>query len=175
MLRLSQAKLLLETENYTEGKSMRGRYFNPVFGMTLECQGTHCLVNDTDNKIATTRGLRVKNTVSDAFIDDFPILNSQILNDGVNSFTTANRMTTGVSVSGFGATYTTLTSMDGDYSNSTVVDDVMTDYSTVTGTAGVHSATVGGLVGKVWEIHSAMQVSNGSALSSKNTILPIHG
>lgn len=68
----------------------RGRYFNPIIGLPLECPSTYC--NDsTDNKAITTQdfvtdfGL----TAADFTIADFPTGNSQIYSDGMSEISTS--------------------------------------------------------------------------------------
>lgn len=64
--------------------SRRGKSFNPVIGLPLECNGDSCDLTD-DNNMFTTAALRARTGIaaSNYEIADFPVSNSQITSDGM--------------------------------------------------------------------------------------------
>lgn len=71
----------------------RGRYFNPIIGMPLECQGSICNSSD-DNKLITTDDFVSSFSLDPANfnISDFPVGNSQIYSDGMSEITIHNSL-----------------------------------------------------------------------------------
>lgn len=66
----------------------RGRYFSPIFGMPLECQGAVC--NSSDDNKSITLGDYVTSfslVPGDFSVANFPVGNSQILSDGMSEIT----------------------------------------------------------------------------------------
>ncbi len=63
----------------------RGRYFSPIFGMPLECQGSVCNTSDDNKSITLDEFVTSFSLLPSEFtISDFPVGNSQIFSDGMS-------------------------------------------------------------------------------------------
>lgn len=88
--------LALTTDGVTDINNRRARYFNPALGMPLECTNSSCV--SSDDNLAYATQAQIDNTFlgldpTNYVISNFPINNSQILNDGIREISTSDTLT----------------------------------------------------------------------------------
>ncbi|MFZ4713671.1 MAG: fibronectin type III domain-containing protein [Bacteriovoracaceae bacterium] len=109
-----------------------GTYFNPLTGLPLSCAQSSCDGN-SDNRKVTTAFFQSRKSPTDTNIQNFPIGNSQILNDGISDYAYGNSDVNGIIHYLFDATSTTTanrTIVTGFSVNGLISDPITTSYTT---------------------------------------------